>query len=268
LKRLGSLFKEIEKYSVEPEKSAFVLRERLNTIDNSIKEIEEICDLPSTMRELTAGLSLKVDEAFRRAKTVVASGLARELGKRDLNLSGNFPQLSCGLLTLEFTFDSGGKVNLYFGPRIEKLRQVPVHIESIAEAIFSTYDSLEGSGFDEESHLDAVFRAYNHTLHLIGEDMGSAVPLSDVMLQTAILKQSKKFLADPVKSSFSSYGRSQFSYDLSRTSIRTIAGHELHLTVASMEQTKKPGSHLWIPHGPRSLKGTHFSMISFREKSK
>ncbi len=244
------------------------MRERLKAIDNSIKDLEEIFDLPSTMRELTAGLSLKVDEAFSRAKTVVASGLARELGKRDLKLSGNFPRLSCGILTLEFTFDSGGKVNIFFGPRIEKLRQVPVHIEPIAEAIFSIYDSLEGSGFDEENHLDTVFRAYSNTLQLLGEDMGGAIPISDVILQTAILKQGKKFLADPVKSSFSSYGRSRFSYDLSRTNIRTIAGRELHLTVASMEQTKKPGSHLWIPHGPRSLKGTHFSMISFRGRSK
>ena len=267
LKRIETLLKEIEKSAADPESGAFIMREKLTGLVRISKDLEQLSELPPILGDLSSALSSIADKAFGRAKTAMATGLAAELGAKGFDLSGNFPQLSCGLLTLEFTFESGGKVNIYFGPRIEKLKQVPMHIETIADAIFSIYKSLDGPGFGDEEHLGLVFKAYNNTLQLLGEDMGTAIPISDVLLQTAILKQGKRFLVDPVKSRFSSYGRVQFAYDLSRTKIRSIADHELHLTVASMEQTRKPESHLWVPRGPRSLKGTHFSSLSFRQVS-
>jgi hypothetical protein len=265
LKRAGTLLKELEKYYSDPEKNAFVIKEKLSALESSSGELQELGDIHSIISQLSADLSSSAEEVLHRAKTVVASCLAKELEKKDLELTGNFPQLHCGLLTLDFSFESGGKVTIYFGPRIEKLKQTPIAIERIADAVFTIYESLEGKSFDERKHLELIFMAYQNALKLLGGEPGSAVPISEVLFHTAILKQGKKFHTDPIKTSFTSYGRVRFAYELARTKIREIGGYELHMTVSSMEQTRKPESHLWVPRGLRDHRGTHFSSMTFRK---
>jgi len=265
LNRLGILLKELERYAKEPERYAFVLKERLLALDRSSEDLREFEELPDRLSRLSSELSSFVEQELQRARSTVTTALARDLGQKGLELSGNFPLLSCGVLTLEFAFQAGGKVTLYFGPRIEKLQQVPIESEAIAKAVLSLYGDLEGEGFDEGAYIGTLFKAYHVARHVLGCEAERPVPITDIMFQTAILKQDKKFRNDPVRTNFAGYGRTRFAYDLSRTKIRSIDNFELHLTVASMEQTKHPETHLWVPQSPKSPKGTHFSMLAFRQ---
>ncbi len=264
LKRIESLLREIERFGEDDELTAFPLRDRLSSLEREVNALAEFQHIPEALESITAEYRQIADQAFQRAKNSVASSLEKKLSERDFCLSGNYPSLTCGLLTLEFSFQDKGKVTIFFGPRIEKLKQVAIDAGSIAEAVFDIYSMLDGTGFDEEAHLDLLFRAYRNAILISGGDSGSGVPISMVMVQTAILLQGRKFTVDPVRSAFTSYGRVRFAYDLSRTRKRTTGDHELHLTVASMEQTRKPETHLWIPQGPRQLRGTHFSTLAFR----
>ncbi len=265
LKRAGTLLKEIERCRSEPEKNAFVIVEKLSALEKSCTELQELREIPSRLSRIASDLSASAEDVLQRAKTAVASALSKELKNKGLELTGNFPRLHCGLLTLDFSFESGGRVAISFGPRIEKLKQTAIRAEAIADTVCKTYESLEGRGFDETKHLGLLLEAYQNVLKLRGGEAGSTVPITDVMFQAAILKQGERFLTDPVKGSFSSYGRVQFAFDLARTKIREIRGYEMHLTVASMEQTRKPESHIWVPGGLRDQRGTHFSAMTFRK---
>jgi len=268
LKRIGPLLKEIRKCNAEPDKSAFTLIEKLKDLDRIIKDLAEMGDLAPLLHGLSTGISKRAEDALRNAKTAVTASLARGLEENGLGLEGNLPLLSCGVLTLEFIFESEGKMNLYFGPRIEKIKQVRIDAEEITASILSIYGWLDGSGFDEEEHVGLLLKAYMNAARLLNVERGSAIPISDVILQTAILRQDKKFILDPVRESFSGYGRMRFAYDLSRTRIRSVNGEELHMMVASMEQTRRQGAHLWVPRGPRDIKGTHFSTLAFRRAAR
>jgi hypothetical protein len=264
LKRIESLLREIEKCGEDDDGAAFILRDRVSSLEREVKAIEDFRDISDALGSITEEYRQLADQAFQRAKNSVASSLEKKLSERGFDLSGNYPTLTCGLLTLEFSFQEKGKVTIFFGPRIEKLKQVAIDADSIADAVFDIYETLDGTGFDEDTHLDLLYRAYRNAILLRGEDAGSGIPISEVMFQTAILLQGRKFTNDPVRSAFTSYGRVRFAYDLSRIRKRITAEHELHLTVASMEQTRKPETHLWVPQSPRQTRGTHFSTLAFR----
>jgi hypothetical protein len=263
LRRLSGLLKEIESCAAHPDENAFIFRDRLRALEHLLGDTTRPDELAPLLSRLSNDLSPRSEEAMKRAKAAVGSSLASLLAEEGLDLQGNFPHLSCGLLSLEFSFDSGGKTVIYFGPRIEMLKQVSIHPESIARAVVEIYKVLDGTGFDEEAHIETLFQAYQNVLKLTGRQDGTDVPITQVMLQTAIVKQDTRFLTNPTRSRFSSYGLVQFSYDLSRTRNRITRDHRLHLTVASMEQTRRSTSHLWVPQGPRARNGTHYSTMSF-----
>ena len=203
-------------------------------------------------------------EAFQRARSAMGSALSRRLAEEGLELSGNYPRMTCGLLSLEFTLEGRGRVAIFFGPRIERLALVPIDPEAIAGAVFSIHEDLNRKDFDEEAHITLLLEAYRRALVIREEPAGTPVPIADVLLQAAILKQDEKFHLNPVRPGFTSYGKVRFAYDLCRLKRRSVLDQELHLTVASMEQTRQPGRHLWVPRGPRDPRGTHYSMLSFR----
>ena len=89
-----------------------------------------------------------------------------------------------------------------------------------------------------------------------------AVPIGVVMQEMALLKQKRSFLIDPKKENFTSYGRARFSYDLARVKQKRLEEKEFRLVVASMEQTRKEETNLWVPkihHGD----GTHYAFVVF-----
>ena len=263
LKRIESLLGEIERCDLDDERTTFLLRDRLASLEREIRALSGFSDLPSTLESISSRLKERADEAFRWAKNSVASSLEKKLADHGLGLSGNFPTLTCGLLTLEFSFEGNGSVQIFFGPHVERLKQVPIDPEAMAKAVRDIYEALDGEGFDEEAHLDLLFRAYRNTALLGQRPVGSTVPITAVMIQAAILKQGKRFFRDPTRSSFTDYGRVRFAYDLSRLGARSIRDHQLHLAVASMEQTRRPEDHLWVPRGPRDSRGTHYAGLAF-----
>jgi len=82
------------------------------------------------------------------------------------------------------------------------------------------------------------------------------------MQEMSFLKQKRSFRIDPKKENFTSYGRVKFSYDLAKLKTRRFGDKELRLVVASLEQTKKEETSLWVPKIPQG-DGTHYASVVF-----
>ena len=137
----------------------------------------------------------------------------------------------------------------------------------IAEAVISLVKELNDPSLDDEQFIKELYMAYTRAF-VRGEgrkDEGEqlpAVPIGVVMQEIAFLKQKRSFRIDPKKENFTSYGRVKFSYDLARLKTRRCGEKELRLVIASMEQTKKEETSLWVPKIPQG-DGTHYAFVVF-----
>jgi len=237
----------------------------VSALDRAVADLGEVGQLPPRLGQISRGLAALSEEHRHRAGGAVASDLSRRLGEAGLTLSGHFPRLACGVFTIEFSSGEKPTATLWFGPRIDRIGTAPPSAEAIANALLAAYRDLEADEFSEEAHLETLRDAYGNACRLGGLSDGGAVPIGEVMLQTAILRQRAAFRSDPVRGHFADYGRVRFAFDLGRTTRREIGGHELRLTVASMEQTRRRSGHLWVPRGPRDARGTHYALLAFRQ---
>ncbi len=171
------------------------------------------------------------------------------------------------MLTLLFSFEKGGSVKIFYGPKISLLKKVPVEAGKIAEAVVSLIKELNDPPLDDERFLKELYLSYTMGLarregmKTEGEQP-HAVPIGVVMQEMALLKQNRRFLIDPKKENFTSYSRAKFSYDLARIKQKRLGEKEFRLVVASMEQTRKEETSLWVPkihHGD----GTHYAFVVF-----
>ena len=193
--------------------------------------------------------------------------MAEILKPHGLEIIGNFPELRCWILTLLFSFEKGGSVKIYYGPKISLLKKVPVEAGKIAEAVIFLVKELNDHLLDDEQFIKELYVSYSRAL--VREEEGkvkgnqpSGVPIGGVMQQMSFLKQKRSFCIDPKKENFTSYGRVKFSYDLARLKTRRFGDKELRLVVASLEQTKKAETSLWVPKIPQG-DGTHYASVVF-----
>ena len=267
LKNVGNILRECEKLSSDLNRNAFVMEARVDKLDNTISKLKGLQELIATAGQWRERLLTEARQAQERFKNSIAAELAELLKPHGLEIIGNFPELTCGILTLGFSFEKGGSVKIYYGPKISLLKKVSVEAAKIAEAVISLVKELNDPLLDNEQFIKELYMAY--TRAFVREegkkDEGEqlpAVPIGAVMQEMAFLKQKRSFRIDPKKEHFTSYGRVKFSYDLARLKTRRCGKKELRLVIASMEQTKKEETSLWVPKIPQG-DGTHYASVVF-----
>ena len=266
LRNVGNILRACEKLRGDLNRNAFVLETHVNKLDRTLSKLNDLQGLISKARDLQQELLKEASLAQERFKNSIAAELADFLRPHGLDISGNFPELRCGILTLIFSFGKGGIVKVYYGPRISLLKKVPVEAEKIGEAVISILKELNDPPLDDEQFIKQIYMSYLSALMREGrrdeDEQPSAVPIVGVMQEMAFLKQKRSFRTDPTREHFTSYGRVKFSYDLARLKTRRLGGKELRLGVASMQQTKSEKISLWVPklvHG----NGTHYASVLF-----
>jgi hypothetical protein len=266
LKNAGNILRKCEKLRSDLNRNAFVLETHVDKLDKTLGKLKNLEELIATAGEWREKLLKEASQAQERFKNTIAAELAELLKPHGLEIRGNFPELKCGILTLHFSFKKGGSVRIYYGPKISLLKKVRVEAKKIAEEVISLLRGLNDPPLDDERFIKELYTSYSRALSREGrkneEERLSAVPIGAVMQEIAFLKQKRSFCIDPKKENFTSYGRVKFSYDLARLKIRRFEKKELRLVVASMEQTKKEETSLWVPKIPQGG-GTHYAFVVF-----
>ncbi|MGA1796376.1 MAG: hypothetical protein ACMUIL_11015 [bacterium] len=265
LAQLEKYLKEGETLERDIEKNAYLVEERLGKIEERLAQFEDLKDLREDLqrvREFVEEKKRLLDPAKQTLRNYLGAELDRRFREQGWQISGNVPELRVGLLTLEFLLTQG-QVRIWFGPRIELLGKARLSVDSITDTVTTLYKDLEGASFkDEEEFLRLLFDAYGRCIIREGLAPGATLPIIRWLGEIAWQKQGTKFLADPRREHFTSYGRVQLSYDLFRTKRRQYNDHELRLGIASREQTKRMEENLWVPQSPRG-DGTHFASVCF-----
>lgn len=271
LKNAGNILQQCEKLRSDLNRNAFVLETHVDKLDKTLGKLKNLEEIITTAGQWREKLLKEAGQAQEKFKNTIAAELAELLKPHGLEIRGNFPELRCGILTLLFSFKKGGSVRIYYGPKISLLKKVRVEAKKIAEEVISLLKGLNDPPLDDERFIKKLYTSYSRALSIErrkGEERKnekerlSAVPIGAVMQEIAFLKQKRSFYIDPKKENFTSYGRVKFSYDLARLKIRRFEKKELRLVVASMEQTKKEETSLWVPKIPQG-DGTHYAFVVF-----
>lgn len=224
------------------------------------------------LSQLSASLGAGLESLEASAKKTAERELVRLLGDLEaklklsgLALTGHYPELLCGVFTIEFeTAARGMTANLYYGPRIARLATVPGgDVEKIAAAIVEASQELEESLIPAESFHEMLHQAWTQ-LHLRKGTQSSqaALPILDVLAELCFVRQNDRFRRNPVRAAFQPYGQVSFSYQLFRQGRGDDDSRELVLGIATREDVKKKES-LWVPRRQGGL-GTHYSTLGFR----
>ena len=266
LKNAGNILRECEKLRSDLNRNAFVLETHVDKLGKALGKLKNLEEIIATTGQWREKLLKEASQAQERFKNTIAAELAELLKPHGLEIRGNFPELKCGILTLLFSFKKGGSVRIYYGPKISLLKKVRVEAKKIAEEVISLLKELNEPPLDDERFIKELYISYSRAPSREGRknegEQLSAVPIGAVMQEIAFLKQKRSFCIDPKKENFTSYGRVKFSYDLARLKIRRFEKKELRLVVASMEQTKKEETSLWVPKIPHGG-GTHYAFVIF-----
>ncbi|MFH1077091.1 MAG: hypothetical protein V1753_09735 [Pseudomonadota bacterium] len=263
LKKAANLLQECNKLKANMDKNAFLLEPQLCKLAAGITALKDAQVLIGKIEEWKEEALNEAHAIQARFKNIIASDLDERLKPSGLIVKGHFPELKCGIFTLEFLFGKLGAVKIYYGPKITLLKKTLLAAESVAEAVIELFNEFN-EPLDEPVFIKNLEVAYNKACMQEGKKTGegSAVPICMVMQEMTFLRQKRDFLINPIKENFSSYGRVKFSYDLARLKNRTYKDKKLALVVAAMAQTKQQESSLWVPNLPGG-DGSHYTSLSF-----
>jgi len=248
-----------------------------NEASNNIYKIkQEIARIEKILKQtrLTDFVEEDVEERIRPVKSMMhgwEEQAQKSFGQRledalkqvDFELSGHYPLLKVMFYTIEVKLETNGVI-IWYGPEQERLDTCKLIPEVTAKKLEASHKKITGRGLDDETFLLNLFGAYEVVAHRSKKKIGESLPVSDILLEYALLVQNKKFRMDPVKSSYREYGRVFFSYDLYRLKERTVENHELSLVTATRAYTRRRPGFLWVPSNERG-DGTYISHIRFRE---
>ncbi|OQB77356.1 MAG: hypothetical protein BWX92_01010 [Deltaproteobacteria bacterium ADurb.Bin135] len=185
------------------------------------------------------------------------------LKKVNISLSGQYPDLKAGLFTIQINFESMN-ATLWYGPKQEYLLKCRLTVKDVAEKIINITKEL-GCKLDSIEFAKKLEEAF---LVQSGKLKSKAIPIIKVLAEFAFLMQSSQFYQDPRRDNYRGYGRADFSYDLfKRTKLEpeSTLSKKLHLSIASLADTKKRQDFLWIPDDITG-KGTTYAYLQFKEE--
>ena len=234
----------------------------LDGLASATRAIRTLRRLPATLESLEPQLSaLRTDteRAYEKSRARLVAELDERLRQgHGLRLEGRLPKLSCGPLVLELAGGSKPEVRIHYGPQIALLDTVPVDAEKVAQAVASQLGSLEKDARPDEQFLDELCGAWRCAVARLDLGHRDKAPIIGVLAELAAGRQQPGWRADPVRTAYRSYSRVQFSHDLARLRVHRTGDHELVLTVATRDQTRRPADHLWVS-------GTHYAYLAFRK---
>ena len=264
LKNIRKAIRAIERYAEnEAASNIYKIQQEMLRIEKILKQTKLTDFVEEDVGQRIQPVKSKMPEWEEQAKKSFGKRLEDALKQVDFELGGHYPLLKVMFYTLEVKLETNSVV-IWYGPEQERLDACKLIPETAAKKLEASHKRIVNRGLDDETFLLNLFEAYKTATHHTEKKIGDSVPVSDILLEYALLVQSKKFRTNPVKSSYKEYGRVFFSYDLYRLKERTIENHELSLVTATRAYTRRRTGFLWVPSNEKG-DGTYISHIRFRE---
>ena len=264
LRNIRKAIRAIERHTEnEPSNNIHKIKQEMSRIEKILKQTRLTDFVEEDVKQRIQSVKSMMPAWEEQATKSFGQRLEDALRQVDFELSGHYPLLKVMFYTLEVKLETGS-VAIWYGPQQERLDSCKLIPEVAAKKLEANHKKIAGRGLDDETFLSNLFEAYKTVAHRSERKIGDSFPVSDVLLEYALLIQSKKFRTNPVKSSYNEYGRVFFSYDLYRLKERTVEGHELNLVTATRAYTRRRSGFLWVPSN-ESGDGTYISHIRFRE---
>ena len=264
LRNIRKAIRTIERYTEnEPSSNIYKIKQEIARIEKILKQTRLIDFVEEDVEQRIQPVKSTMPEWEEQAKKSFGQRLEDALKEVDFELTGHYPLLKVLFYTLEVKLDADSVV-VWYGPQQERLDACKPIPDVAAKKLAASHKKITGRGLDDGIFLSNLFEAYKTAAHRSKKKIGESIPVSDILLEYALLIQNKKFRTDPVKSSYREYGRVFFSYDLYRLKERTVEDHELSLVTATRAYTRRRSGFLWVPSNERG-DGTYISHIRFRE---
>jgi hypothetical protein len=254
---ISKLLGEIEKLETKRQENLFALQEKVEQLTRRLYLAgnDGPDDLKQWVQEYQALLATALAEQREQFGIALEEGLA-PLG---IKLRGQYPKLYGGIFTFDLKFDKGRCV-IWYGPEQEKLSEVALDANKVAENTSKLHSTL-GSSLAMDRLMTKLQQAYRHARL---DHSGPTVPLLALLPYMALLVQSDSFIQNPRRESYRSYSRADFSYDLHRVN---TAEANFRLIIATRQQTQSHGQFLWVPAREDVESGNYFAMIEMKEEN-
>jgi len=228
-------------------------------------------DIKGTMDKVSPVLGPMEEEASRQAEREVVKLLAAaesKLKEAGHTLSGHYPELTCGVLTL--VIEKGARevgVSVYYGPKLAKMGSIAgADLEKVVASVNDAYAELKAAVMPDDAALAALKDAWSVARLRKGEagEPGN-VPILDVLLELCFQRQGAQFKRNPVKASFAPYAQINLSYQLFLLRTRRIGDLDLTLGIATRDEVKSKAS-IWVPRNVDG-EGVHYASLGFRRNA-
>ena len=264
IRNIRKAIRAIERYTEnEPSNNIYKIKQEIERVEKILKQTRLTDFVEEDVEQRIQPVKSKMPEWEEQAQKSFGKRLEDALRLVNFELSGHYPLLKVMFYTLEVKLEAGSVV-IWYGPEQERLDACKPIPEVVAKKLAANHKKITGRDLDDETFLLNLFKAYKAAVHRSEKKIGDSIPVSDILLEYALLIQGKRFRTNPVKSSYKEYGRVFFSYDLYQLKERVVGGHELSLVTATRAYTRRRAGFLWVPSNERG-DGTYISHVRFRE---
>ncbi len=264
IQSIGRLLKVLEKNREDPISNLDKIKEDIEKLMQYLQKSHTDEIFKKRIIEYIEEIKSNVPQWEEKRRNNFGFLLEEELSTVGLSLSGQYPLLKTYLFTIEVLFDEG-KIILWYGPQQEKIGTSRLNVKEVSKKINNAYLALKERDLKDLSFLKTLYEAYRVLLFRKKKNLGEEMPILEVLPELAFLLQGRKFMLNPIKESFKSYGKIQFSYDLFLLKERQLKDVKLELTIATRSYTRKRSNFLWIPTDHKG-NGIYVSHIRFREE--
>ncbi len=262
LAKFHTALADLERKSRDLDKNAFLVRGEADALTQKAKRIMEEVPAVEELPALLAGLSGQAEEASRRLKDRLGLAVASAVEALGLPVSGRFPELGVGPFVITLRAEVA-QAELALGQGGPVLDKVSMDADVIGDALRKQYAELFEDDFSREHFLVLVQQALRRANRIAERSPEAPVPISEFLLELNAVHQKDSFAANPTRAGFQAYTRLMVSTHLFRARPLSGDGFEIRLVVATREQTRKKGDHIYVPTDLRGH-GTHFGALALK----
>lgn len=211
--------------------------------------------LPELKEELTLAQRALGDE--------FGAKLRDALTEYGVTIGGRAPKFELGRFELDANFAKRVAV-LRYGKDVVVPR-LPITVEAAVKAYQASVKLVSGRNQDGAGWMKQFFEAYQ-TAQRKTNQTSSRVNIVDCYLELTLLRQSRAFLGEPIKKTFTDYTRAQFLYDFYEYTHQqrlTVNGFTVKAHSAAKSQVDIPTKSMWMVEGHSPYDGRYIADIEF-----
>jgi len=208
-------------------------------------------------------LRRELSEAQRLLGATFGEALRETLREQGVEVSGQSPRFAAG--SFEIVADFGARAaSISYGKDVV-IPRVPLAVQGVGAAYARSVKAVAGRTVEGASWMEQLYSAWE-TVRARRTTPSPRANIVECYFEMSLLRQSRAFRTEPVKSRLTDYTRAQFSYDFTRFVLRERLTHKgLHVIDhgAVKAQAEGPERSVWILRGESPYDGSYVGDLEF-----